>query len=168
MRLQVTETAHATVTVLSSSACGEQAWGLGWAGTPCDCRVLLFWLFKNMNILPWLVWLSGLSAGLRTKGLPVRFPVRAHAWVVGQLLSRRCVRGNHTLRFLSSLPSLTLKISKKNVLKKKNECFEDVQRSRDWKGCDSTKLTCCKWKWKLVLPGVVCKDGSCHRLPPTL
>ena len=34
---------------------------------------------------PWLVWLSGLSAGLQTKGLPVRFPVRAHAWVVGQV-----------------------------------------------------------------------------------
>ena len=30
---------------------------------------------------PWLVWLSGLSAGLWTKESPVRFPVRAHAWV---------------------------------------------------------------------------------------
>ena len=36
---------------------------------------------------PWLVWLSGLSAGLQTKGLLVRFPVRAHAWVVGQVPS---------------------------------------------------------------------------------
>ena len=35
----------------------------------------------------WLVWLSGLSMGLRTKGSPVRFPVRAHAWVVGQVPS---------------------------------------------------------------------------------
>ena len=26
---------------------------------------------------PWLVWLSGLRAGLQTKGFPVRFPVRA-------------------------------------------------------------------------------------------
>ena len=34
---------------------------------------------------PWLVWLSGLSAGLRTKGLLVQFPVRAHAWVAGQV-----------------------------------------------------------------------------------
>ena len=33
---------------------------------------------------PWLEWLSGLSAGLRTKGLQVQFPVRAHAWVAGQ------------------------------------------------------------------------------------
>ena len=38
--------------------------------------------FKNE---PWLMWLSGLSASLRTKGLPVLFPVRAHAWVAGQV-----------------------------------------------------------------------------------
>ena len=35
--------------------------------------------FKT-NMMPavaqWLVWLSGLSTGLRTKGLLVRFPVR--------------------------------------------------------------------------------------------
>ena len=34
---------------------------------------------------PWLVWLSGLSAGQRIKGSLVRFPVRAHAWVAGQI-----------------------------------------------------------------------------------
>ena len=33
------------------------------------------------------MWLSGLSAGLQTKGSWVRFPVRAHAWVVGQVPS---------------------------------------------------------------------------------
>ena len=54
----------------------------------------------RMIVLPWLVWLRGLSAGLRTKGSPVQFPVRAHAWVVGQDLSRGRVRGNHTLMFL--------------------------------------------------------------------
>ena len=32
---------------------------------------------------PWLEWLNGLSAGLRTKGSLDHFPVRAHAWVVG-------------------------------------------------------------------------------------
>ena len=37
---------------------------------------------------PWLVWLSELSAGLRTKGSPVQLPVRAHAWVAGQVPSR--------------------------------------------------------------------------------
>ena len=47
-----------------------------------------------------LVGLSGLSASLRTKGLPVRFPVRAHAWVVGRVPSRGCARGNHTLMLL--------------------------------------------------------------------
>ena len=40
--------------------------------------------FKKKPFKPWLVWLSGLSASLRTKGLLVRFPVRALAWVVGQ------------------------------------------------------------------------------------
>ena len=34
---------------------------------------------------PWLVWLSGLSASLRTKGSLVQFPVRAYAWVAGQV-----------------------------------------------------------------------------------
>ena len=46
--------------------------------------------FKT-NMMPavaqWLVWLSGLSTGLRTKGLLVRFPIRAHAWVAGQVPS---------------------------------------------------------------------------------
>ena len=50
---------------------------------------------------PWLVWLSGLSTSLRTKGLQVQFPVRAHAWVVGQVPCRGHVRGKHTLLFLS-------------------------------------------------------------------
>ena len=58
---------------------------------------------KN-KLLPWLVWLSGLSAGLRTTVSLVRFPVRAHAWVVGQVPSRGRVRGNHTLMFLFPLP----------------------------------------------------------------
>ena len=33
---------------------------------------------------PWLVWLSGLSSGLQAKRLPVRFPVRVHAWVAAR------------------------------------------------------------------------------------
>ena len=44
---------------------------------------------------------QGLSASLQTKGSPVLFPVRAHAWVVGQVPSRGCGKGNHTLMFLS-------------------------------------------------------------------
>ena len=39
--------------------------------------------------------------GLRTKGSLVRFPVRAHAWVAGQVPSGGQVRGNHILMFLS-------------------------------------------------------------------
>ena len=58
-------------------------------------------LLKSLQSPPWLVWLSGLSAGLGTKGSPVRFPVRAQAWVVGQVPSTGCLRGNHTLLFLS-------------------------------------------------------------------
>ena len=37
---------------------------------------------------PWLVWLSVLSAGLQTKGLPIQFPVRANAWVTSQVPNR--------------------------------------------------------------------------------
>ena len=41
--------------------------------------------------MPWQVWLSGVVAGLETEGLPVQFPVRAHALVVGQV--HNLVRG---------------------------------------------------------------------------
>ena len=37
--------------------------------------------------MPWLGWLSGLTASLQTKILTVRFPVRAHDWVAGQVAS---------------------------------------------------------------------------------
>ena len=47
---------------------------------------------------------SGLSAGLRTKGSLVRFPVRVHAWFSGQTPNRGHTRGNHTLMFLSLSP----------------------------------------------------------------
>ena len=61
----------------------------------------------------WLMWLNGLSPGLRTKGLLFRFPVRAHAWVAGQVPSRGRVKGNHTLMFLLPFPSLKIKLKKK-------------------------------------------------------
>ena len=64
---------------------------------------------------PWLVWLSGLSASLWTKGLLVWFPVRVHAWDTGQVPGGGHMRGNNTLMFLSisfSLPSPSLKINK--------------------------------------------------------
>ena len=61
---------------------------------------------------PWLEWLSGLSAGLQTTGSPIRFPVRAHAWVAGQAPSRGRTRGIHTLMFLSLSFSLLSPLSK--------------------------------------------------------
>ena len=67
---------------------------------------------KNNNDGPWLVRLNGLSAGLQTKGSPVQSPVRAHAWVVGQVPSRERVRGSHTLVFLSLSFSLPSSLSK--------------------------------------------------------
>ena len=66
---------------------------------------------SKWRILPWLVWFSGLSASLWTRRLLVRFPVRAHAWVVGQVPSWGRVRGNqlmylsHIDVFLTLLPS---------------------------------------------------------------
>ena len=59
--------------------------------------------FETVVALPWLIWLSGLSTVLWTKGSLVRFPVRAHAWVVGQVPGRGCSRGDHTLVFPPSL-----------------------------------------------------------------
>ena len=41
----------------------------------------LTWFLKKRLFLPWLVWLSGLSTGLQTKGSLVWFPAGAHAWV---------------------------------------------------------------------------------------
>ena len=46
---------------------------------------------KIKNGLPWLVWLSRLSASLWTKGSLVRFPVRAYAWVAGRVPTRDLV-----------------------------------------------------------------------------
>ena len=59
-------------------------------------------------IISKLVWLIGLN--LQTEGSLVQFPVRAHAWVVGQVPSAGHRKGNHTLMCLSlsfSLPSPT-------------------------------------------------------------
>ena len=69
---------------------------------------------QNNGPLPHLVWLSGLSTRLRTKGPPVQFPVRAHAWVAGQVPKSGYTRDKHTLMFLSLflLPFPSLKINK--------------------------------------------------------
>ena len=80
----------------------------------------LLLLIENMHLA-----LAGIAqwieCGLGTKRSLVRFPVRAHAWVAGQVPSREHVRGNHTLIFFSlsfSLP-LSLKINKLTPPQKK-------------------------------------------------
>ena len=45
-------------------------------------------------MLPWLMWLSGLSTILQTEGWKVPFLVGAHAWVAGQVPGWGHVRGN--------------------------------------------------------------------------
>ena len=94
------------------------------------------WIFikrsqnSKMKIyMTWLVWLSGLSASLRTKGSPVQFLIRAHTWVAGQVSSRGHGRGNHTLMFLSFPFSLSSPLSKnkQNLFKKrKSICISDL------------------------------------------
>ena len=74
--------------------------------------------YQKQRLMPWLVWLSGLSASLQTEGLPVQFQVRAHAWVAGQVPGCGCVRGNR-LMFLFLSFSLPFPLSKKIKLKKK-------------------------------------------------
>ena len=54
-----------------------------------------------------------------TKGLPVQFPVREHAWVVGQVPSRGCARDNYTQIFPSLSFSLPFPPPKNTILKKK-------------------------------------------------
>ena len=49
------------------------------------CPSVNQWIKKTVVPLPWLVWLSGLSTGLRTKRVLVRFPVRAYTWVAGHV-----------------------------------------------------------------------------------
>ena len=58
-----------------------------------------FWIKLYLE-LPWLVWLSGLSAGLRTKGSSVQLPVRAR-----QLPSRGAQEATTHCCFSPSLPS---------------------------------------------------------------
>ena len=55
---------------------------------------------KQMVVEAWMVWLSGVSAGFPNKGSLVPLPVRAHAWVAGQVPSRG---HKHLLIFFSPL-----------------------------------------------------------------
>ena len=52
------------------------------------------------------------SSGLWTENSLVQLLVRAHTWVMGQVPSWGCGRGNHTLRFPSLSPSFPLSLKK--------------------------------------------------------
>ena len=49
---------------------------------------------------PWVVWLSGLNAGLQTKTSLVQFQVKEHAWVVGQVPGWGRARGSQFIYLL--------------------------------------------------------------------
>ena len=80
-------------------------------------------------IVPWLVWPSGLSASLQTERSLVRFPVKAWAWVAGQVPSWGHARGNRSMYLshidvtfpLSPTRPFSLKINLKILKKKKKE-----------------------------------------------
>ena len=62
---------------------------------PCEYHIYSKQEIKlKIKCQPQLVWLSGLSASQQTERSLVRFPVRAHAWIVGQIPSWGRVKGN--------------------------------------------------------------------------
>ena len=80
-----------------------------------------------LRMLLWLVWLSGLGTYLWTERSPVQLPVRAHAWVVGQLPSWGHMRDNWlmSLSHISVslplfLPPFSLSKNKYNLKNNKN------------------------------------------------
>ena len=80
---------------------------------------LCFSTDKNDIVPGWYRSMDWVPA-CKSKGLPVQFPVREHAWVAGQVSSRGSTRGNHTLMFFSIFfpPFPYLKINKWNIFKK--------------------------------------------------
>ena len=69
-------------------------------------------LFLPQIRILWLVWLSGFSPSLWTRGSLDQFPVGAHAWVVGWVPSGGCMGGNHTWMFLFLSFSFSSPLSK--------------------------------------------------------
>ena len=85
-------------------------------------------LFKILSALAGVA--QWLSAGLQTKGLPVQFLVRAHAWVAGQVPCGGPARGNQ-LMFLSHIHvSLPLFLPPFTFLKI-NKIFKKKQTNRN-------------------------------------
>ena len=82
-------------------------WFFGGFSAPVDISELITSALRLEYIegekkLPWLMWHSALGIVLWTKRSLVRFLVRAHAWVAGQVPSWVCVRGNW-LMYLSHI-----------------------------------------------------------------
>lgn len=70
-------------------------------------------MFVLKNRKPWPMWFRRLGIIPRPKRLPVRFPVTAHSWVVGFILTSGCVGGSHRCSTLPMvLPFLPLPLSK--------------------------------------------------------
>ena len=89
----------------------------------------------KVDLQPWLVWLSGLSARVETKGLEFdsqsgHIPVRFDS---GQDRSSGCTRGHDTLMFLSPSLPLPVKTNKYDLKTKK----KDIKKKR--KGPYSSK-----------------------------
>ena len=70
---------------------------------------------------------------LRTKGSPVRFPVRARTWAAGQVSRGGHVRGNHTLLFLSLSFSLPSPLSKNKWTKSLKKMIQIIESREEQK-----------------------------------
>ena len=112
---------------------------------------------QSFSTLPRLVWLSGLSTSLQTKGSLVWFPVRAHDWVAGQVPSR--ARDNHTLMFLilflPPVPSIN-KWTKSSFKKSSIVCKTRLHLWEAWPGpsqhrSKETTIPCRLSKQRLIL-----------------
>ena len=105
-----------------------------------------FVFFFKLATKPLLVCFSGLSAGLRTRGSLVWFPVRAHAWLWARTPVGGHVRGNHALMFLSfSFPCSLSKLATKT-----------------WKDCTGSAQGKCTLKCEVGCLG--CGETGTYRL----
>ena len=75
-------------------------------------------------------WTERWTAKKRVTGW---IPVRAQAWVVGQIPSRGHRRGNHTLIFLSLSPSLPLSLKINKIFFKKDTEKKIEKRNKERK-----------------------------------
>ena len=112
------------------------------------------YLNKNFNIkkhiLPWLVWLSGLSASLQTKRSPVGFPVGAQAWVAGQVPFWGRARGDQSMYLLHMDVSLSLFL----ISLKINKIFFK-------KPLKNLKSILCKLRSTLAIPVNITTNNHC-------